>query len=125
MRRHIQMISKMYGHIQRVRSYYKVKTVPSACAIEAPADNYPNQEHPQDCSAQCFDSDDDVIVETPVHNSEYYVLARERDNCTLWIKQPVDWTRFLTDTSYNNNNEDLKKSFQNIHGIFLHVDPRK
>ena len=27
MRRHIQTISKMYGHVQRVRSYSKVKTV--------------------------------------------------------------------------------------------------
>ena len=27
MRRHTQTISKMYGHIQIVRSYYKVKTV--------------------------------------------------------------------------------------------------
>ena len=28
MRRHIQTISQMYGHIQRVQSYFKVKMVP-------------------------------------------------------------------------------------------------
>ena len=32
---------------------------------------------------------------------------------------------FLTDTSFNTNNEDLKKELQTIHGRFLHIDPLK
>ena len=31
--RHIQTISQMYGHIQRVQSYSKVKTLPAADSI--------------------------------------------------------------------------------------------
>ena len=60
-----------------------------------------------------------------MHDNEDYALARERDNCTLWIKHPVYWTRFLTDTSSNANNEYLKKELQTIPGIFFHVDPLK
>ena len=108
-----------------VRKKIAQKRAPSACATEVPASNSPNQEHHQDDAAQYFDSDDDVIVETPVHNNEEDALARERENCTLWIKQPVYWTRFLIDTFFNTNNEDLKKELQTIHGIFLHVDPLK
>ena len=52
-------------------------------------------------------------------------LAMERDNFTSWIKQPVDWTLFLTDTSSNTNNEDTKKELQTIHGGFLHIDTLK
>ena len=92
------------------------------CATEAPVANSHNQEHHQDDSAQDFDSDYDFIVETLVHNNDDNSLARKFDNCTLWINQPVNWTCFLTDTSSNTNNEDLKKEFQTIHGILLHVD---
>ena len=85
------------------------KQASSACATESPAANSTNQEHYQGDSAQDFDSDDDVIVETTFHKNDEDTLAREHENCTLWIKQPVDWTRFLTDAYSNSNNEDLKK----------------
>ena len=81
------------------------KRSPSACATEAPAANYPNQENHQDDDAQDFDSDDDDTVETPVHDNEDDALVRECENCNLCIKQSVGWPRFLTDTSSNANNE--------------------
>jgi hypothetical protein len=44
-----------------------------------------------------FDSDDDVSVDIPVTNdNENEALAMERDNRTLWINQPVNWTSFMT-----------------------------
>ena len=52
------------------------KQPPSACAIEAPLANYTNQEHHQDDAEEDFDSDDDVIVETPVHENDDDQLAR-------------------------------------------------
>ena len=75
------------------------KRAPYACAIEAPAANYSNQEQHQDDASnnltqimilswklQCTENEDDV-------------LSRDRENFALWIKHPVDWTRFLKDTS--------------------------
>jgi hypothetical protein len=67
-----------------------------------------------------------VIVEMPVMNfNEDEALARESDNCTLWINQPYDWTSFLTDISSRAKHEDLKKELQTIQGRFLHVTPLK
>ena len=82
---------------------------PYICATEAPEANFLNQEHHQDDSAQDFDPDDDAIVENTVYDSDGHALSRERNNCTLWIENPVKWTHFLTDTSYNANTEDTKK----------------
>ena len=92
-----------------VRKKIAEKRSLSACATEASADNSTNQEHHQDDTAHEFDSDDDIIVETPVQYHEDNALTRERENFTLWIKQPVNWTRFIIDNSSNTNNEDLNK----------------
>ena len=106
-----------------VRKKISQRRAPSAYAIEAPDANSPNQEHHWDDAAQYFDSDIDFIVETTVHDNEDDALERERENCTLWINQSVDWTSFLTDNSYNANNEDLNKYLQTIHRRYLHIDP--
>jgi hypothetical protein len=80
----------------------------------------------QDDAAQDCDSDDDVIMDISVTNdNKDEALAMERENCTLWINQPVNWMSFLTNTSSKAKNEDLKKELQIIHGRFFHVDPLK
>ena len=101
------------------------KRAPSVCATEAPAANITNQEHHQDDAAQESDSDNYFIMENKVHNNEDNDLTRDHENCTLWIKQPVNWTHFLTYTSFNTNNEDLKKELKTLHGRYIHVDPFK
>jgi hypothetical protein len=56
-------------------------------------------------------------MDAPVMNeNEEEFLAMERNNCNLWINQPVDWTSFLTDISSKDKDEDLKKELQTIHG---------
>ena len=59
------------------------KRAPYACDAEVQEANYPNQEHHQNDAAQYFDSDDDVIVKTPIHDNDKDSLARERENCTV------------------------------------------
>jgi hypothetical protein len=59
------------------------------------------------------------------NDNEDEAFARDLENCTLWINQPVDWTSFLTNASSQAKDEDLKKELQTIHGWFLHVDPIK
>ena len=60
-----------------------------------------------------------------MHDNEDDSLARERENFTLWIKQPVECTHFLAGNSSNANNEDIKRELQTINEIFLHADPLK
>ena len=95
--------------VLEVRKKIAQNKEPSACATEAPSANSPYQEHHQDDATQAFDSDYNASVETTVHNNEENSLARERENCILRIKQPVDQINFLIDTYYNTNNEKLKK----------------
>jgi hypothetical protein len=97
----------------------KIAEKRAACdfTAEAPTSNPANQDQHQDDGAADFDSDEDVIVDVPVMNDkEDKALAMERDNCNLWINQPVDWTTFLTDISSKAKDEYLNKKLQTIHG---------
>jgi hypothetical protein len=87
-----------------VRQKMAEKRAPCAFAAESSRANRVNQDQHQDDVAAYFDfdfhSDDDVIVDVPVMNdNEDEDLAMERDNCNLWINQPVDWTSVLTNIS--------------------------
>jgi hypothetical protein len=102
------------------------KRAPADDAAATPPTDFLNPELHQNDATHDFDSDNDVIVDIPVMNdNEDESLAMEHENCTLWINQPVDRTRFLNNTSSKTKNVNLKKELQTIHGRFLRVDPLK
>jgi hypothetical protein len=113
-------------HIRDVLQKIDEGRAPVVVAAASPPTDALNPEQQQDDAGNELDLDDDIIVEIPnTEDNEEDTLAMERDNCTLWINQSVDWMNYLIKTSSNAKHENLKKELQTTHGRFLHVAPLK